>query len=419
MNIRLSYRKIITLGIYVLSSATSLMAMEFKEPINLETSEWLDISLEEPLIPAKSYTLIEQNKDKLNRQLSQKAWRIIFDLFAINQLAEFDPTTDVDLSSEATNPFLKHNPENDNAKQLIVLLTKVIPKESPTVEKVLQAFILFTKGKSLKSTKIIPIPLPIINAGIPVQKDVTPEFLDKLDDTLKTLLDKYRYLHFNKHFKLQEHLLGYVSITELINFNKIADKIRERSVKLGSDEHNIEYESQITVTEQEIRLENAYLESLKGWENLAKHNYIIPQLVCVIDLSRNNLTEVPAELLKGFVNLEKLLMAHNKLTNLPAQLFTHSPKLETIDVTHNEIATLPDEITSNAHIMYALILDYNPLTENAKKALIATYPGILIKPAKPKQLKKSIDEIGKEETYNVMRMIGIIAVAYTMFEAFR
>lgn len=64
-----------------------------------------------------------------------------------------------------------------------------------------------------------------------------------------------------------------------------------------------------------------------------------PTLVARLDLSRKQLTEVPADVSK-FVNLEELILRGNKLTSLPVGL-SACTKLRSIDISDNLFTTIP------------------------------------------------------------------------------
>ncbi len=349
------------------------LPLDAMEPINLETTEGQELSLQEPFIPANSQALLQQNKDKLNRQLSYKAWKVIFDIFAVNKFAESDPTIEVDMTEESTNPFLKNKVEHDDAKQLILLLTNYTPKESPITDKVLQAFILFTKG-NIKKKEILFYWIPI------TMQD--QDFLKKLDDSVKTALDKYCFLYFNEHFNLPKELIGYVNLQELIKVRNI------NSIKITKEINNCD--------EIKVDLKDCSLNSLEGWQDLFS-SHIKPKLVCAIDLSKNNLTELSPDLLKGFANLKKISLAYNKLESLPDALFKDCEQIRHIDLTHNLLKEIPK---ISGYQLEAVILDQNPLNETSK-ALI-------------KYQKEPVFQTDK----NIQKEVAIVGILSTIFILF-
>lgn len=309
------------------------------EPLELETSDGQQIDLEEPLVSSKAHTLIQKSKEKINRNLSHKAWRVALDILAVDKLREFDPELDVDMSRVETNPFLKNQVTQSDAKQLIILLTNFSSKESDITDKVLQAFILFTKGIITKKS-------------ILMLKIQDKDFFEALEDDIKTTLDKYLFLHFNKHFTLPKELLASVTLAELIKCRKINDFIQ---LKKTNNAHEVK---------AKICLENCSLAHLEGWHNL--FSKIEPSLVCIIDLSSNNLTELPENLLKGFFNLKKMYLNSNKLNNLPAYLFNDCEHIDCIDLRNNQFTEIP---VISEYNLTQVFLDNNPLSDQSKELI--------------------------------------------------
>jgi small GTP-binding protein len=79
-----------------------------------------------------------------------------------------------------------------------------------------------------------------------------------------------------------------------------------------------------------------------------------------LDLSRNKLSELPAEIMQ-LVNLTTLNLSWNQLSELPAEI-TQLVNLTTLDLLGNELSELPAEITQLANLT-ALYLSGNQLSE--------------------------------------------------------
>ena len=100
-----------------------------------------------------------------------------------------------------------------------------------------------------------------------------------------------------------------------------------------------------TVTKEEIQqykgdkmeLQNCNL-SNEGLE-LLKY---LPESVTTIDLSYNNITELPSDLLMMMPQLENFYMENSKLTSIPKGFFKSNTKLNWIALDGNEITTLED-----------------------------------------------------------------------------
>lgn len=100
-----------------------------------------------------------------------------------------------------------------------------------------------------------------------------------------------------------------------------------------------------TVTKEEIQqykgdkmeLQNCNL-SNEGLE-LLKY---LPESVTTLDLSYNNITELPSDLLMMMPQLENFYMENSKLTSIPKGFFKSNTKLNWIALDGNEITTLED-----------------------------------------------------------------------------
>nr|XP_015215598.1 PREDICTED: protein flightless-1 homolog [Lepisosteus oculatus] len=79
----------------------------------------------------------------------------------------------------------------------------------------------------------------------------------------------------------------------------------------------------------------------------------------VLDLSYNQLTEIPREL-ENSKNMLVLNLSHNSIENIPNQLFINLTDLLYLDVSDNKLDSLPPQMRRLVHLQ-TLILNNNPL----------------------------------------------------------
>ena len=126
-----------------------------------------------------------------------------------------------------------------------------------------------------------------------------------------------------------------------------------------------------TVTKEEIQqykgdkmeLQNCNL-SNEGLE-LLKY---LPESVTTIDLSYNNITELPSDLLMMMPQLENFYMENNKLTSIPKGFFKSNTKLNWIALDGNEITTLEDGTFKGLDQLTILGLENNKISKVGKNA---------------------------------------------------
>ena len=126
-----------------------------------------------------------------------------------------------------------------------------------------------------------------------------------------------------------------------------------------------------TVTKEEIQqykgdkmeLQNCNL-SNDGLE-LLKY---LPESVTTLDLSYNNITELPSDLLMMMPQLENFYMENNKLTSIPKGFFKNNTKLNWIALDGNEITTLEDGTFKGLDQLTILGLENNKISKVDKNA---------------------------------------------------
>lgn len=319
----------------------SSLETESTETVDIETTDGQELVFQEPIVPNASLELVKKNREKIDKQLSLNSCRVVFDIFAIMRFIELDNSLELDMTSEGKNPFIKHNLKSKDAKKIIELLL-AFNKDSLINNEILHAFILFIDSIEQKRY------LKKINFRKP---EIDLEFLNKLDDSLKTTLDKYNFLNFDKHFNLPIELLAHISIEELIKFKKINTKI----IKNKTDNNLV------------LKLNKCSLKTVDGWQGLSNQNILDPKLVCFIDLSNNNLKQLPANMLKGFTNLKKLNLANNELESLEPQFLIDCVNIIIIDLSNNKLKMLPEDFLSYCKSKPELITVNNPLLVDTTK----------------------------------------------------
>ena len=126
-----------------------------------------------------------------------------------------------------------------------------------------------------------------------------------------------------------------------------------------------------TVTKEEIQqykgdkmeLQNCNL-SNEGLE-LLKY---LPESVTTLDLSYNNITELPSDLLMMMPQLENFYMENSKLTSIPKGFFKSNTKLNWIALDGNEITTLEDGTFKGLDQLTILGLENNKISKVDKNA---------------------------------------------------
>ncbi|CAL4234904.1 unnamed protein product, partial [Meganyctiphanes norvegica] len=88
----------------------------------------------------------------------------------------------------------------------------------------------------------------------------------------------------------------------------------------------------------------------------------------ILGLEYNNITAVPAELLKPLVNLEELFFVQNHLKSIPSLSFLD--KLNYLDLEANDIQCLPLDLVGNLKRPYWLWINDNPLSDIAAMTLL-------------------------------------------------
>ncbi len=99
------------------------------------------------------------------------------------------------------------------------------------------------------------------------------------------------------------------------------------------------------------------------------------KIACGVDLSSQGLQGVPAAILK-LTKLNDLNLSHNNITGLPVELLTSLPTLYSLDLSNNQIATISSQIqsaTASAKLQM-LKLTGNPIGDVEKQLLKQMLP---------------------------------------------
>lgn len=86
-----------------------------------------------------------------------------------------------------------------------------------------------------------------------------------------------------------------------------------------------------------------------------------PEIACMLDLSDQNLSEIPENILK-LTHLNELNLSDNKFTEFPEILF-QSKTLLSVNLENNNLATMPDDIKSKIPTLQSVKLKGNNLSE--------------------------------------------------------
>ncbi len=116
----------------------------------------------------------------------------------------------------------------------------------------------------------------------------------------------------------------------------------------------------------EINFSNLNLQNLDGFDDFLKEHYINPLNIIVINISENNLTNLPEDFVAASQNLQNLDLSRNQLEQLPEKLASNHPNLKIVDASDNKLKAIPDAFLSNSKNVKVLILTRNEI-ENFPK----------------------------------------------------
>jgi len=88
---------------------------------------------------------------------------------------------------------------------------------------------------------------------------------------------------------------------------------------------------------------------------------VLPQL-SHLDLSRNEIEDVPDGALSGLGSLRELDLSHNRVSRLTRRSFVGAEALDQLDLSGNQLEDLPTKALQVFESLNALIVDDNPLT---------------------------------------------------------
>lgn len=80
---------------------------------------------------------------------------------------------------------------------------------------------------------------------------------------------------------------------------------------------------------------------------------LLPNDTTLLAVEFSNLTQLPAEALRGVPCLRELHLSSNRLEELPAKLLAPVPGLKVLDLTHNAVTQLP-RASSGARLPWTL-----------------------------------------------------------------
>ena len=100
------------------------------------------------------------------------------------------------------------------------------------------------------------------------------------------------------------------------------------------------------------------LTSLEGLQEISTE---VLKQVSELNLSRNHLQVLPANILEGFHNLEYLRITFNCLQTLPTNIFSGLNNLVYINLSFNKLQELPNNVFNNLHNLTQLYLSNNQI----------------------------------------------------------
>lgn len=87
------------------------------------------------------------------------------------------------------------------------------------------------------------------------------------------------------------------------------------------------------------------------------------QKLKVVDLSNNIISRIDPSAFAGDSKVTKLILSHNKIASLNKQFLDFLPELKTLDLSHNAISRLEEDTFKNLTILEHLDLSNNPMEE--------------------------------------------------------
>jgi Leucine-rich repeat (LRR) protein len=69
--------------------------------------------------------------------------------------------------------------------------------------------------------------------------------------------------------------------------------------------------------------------------------------VIIINLSSENLTNLPENIFNNLTQLQGLYLSYNKLINLPENIFNNLTQLQELYLDNNNLTTIPEKIFNN------------------------------------------------------------------------
>ena len=99
----------------------------------------------------------------------------------------------------------------------------------------------------------------------------------------------------------------------------------------------------------------------EDWDSVEKQLMILHNIE-VLDLSKNDISNLTAKAFRSMPNLTELYLSGNNLTKLPSDLFQHNKNLEIIDLELNKLTEFKVSIIENLPKLKRLNLQYNMIT---------------------------------------------------------
>ena len=157
-------------------------------------------------------------------------------------------------------------------------------------------------------------------------------------------------------------LITFISILGGINNSLKASQTEEIDTFLEED--NYREDGYIDSESQNIVLRYEDIDSLEALLEIYPSERIYGNILS-IDLSHNNITEIPADAFARFPNVGTINISYNSINNIHEDAFRHNHALQSINLNDNQITEI-DPHTFDGLTIDALDLENNPLDEVTK-----------------------------------------------------
>lgn len=175
--------------------------------------------------------------------------------------------------------------------------------------------------------------------------------------------DKYNYDKYSKadllFTSIEEGWKGYQKEIDQENELVGIERLKQELIALGLDKNNdneITKDEMAQYKDDKLVLNNCGLTDISMLEGL-------PATVKTLDLCKNNIKEIPKNLLKSMTGLENFWVENNKIRDIPKGLFSENKNLKWVSFTNNNISSLDDGDLLGASGLEQLDLEGNEISK--------------------------------------------------------